>query len=162
LKAREDVICRAFRGKSAFAFRTSIMTAAQTTAPLLYLAYPAVVERATIRSSVRSRVELPTRMSVDESQHTCVIRDLGAHGALVETRRALKPGDVIKDIDVAFEVEGVPVEMKVSAEVRSAEPGADGQRGKYGLEFRDLQRTDKLAIVGFVSNEILKDEDKAT
>jgi len=162
LKTGEDVIFRTFHGRTAFAFRTTVMAPVRAPAPLLFLDYPSVVECATIRNALRSRVELPASMSVEDQEHTCMIRNLSAHGALLETRRPLKEGDVVEGIKLQFELQGVPVEMQVAGEVRRADPDAAGERGQYGLQFRDLQAQEKLALAGFVTNQILKDRGNAT
>lgn len=161
LKAGEDVIFRTFHGRTAFAFRTSVMTPVRAPAPLVFFDYPAVVECTTIRNALRSRVELPARMSIDDQEHTCVIRNLSAQGALLETRQALKQGDVLDGINLSFELQGVPVEMKLTGEVRRVEPDTDGARGQYGLEFKGLQASEKLALSGYVTHQILKDRSNA-
>jgi len=162
LQSGEDVVLRTFSGRTAYALRSAVMKPVQAPIQHLYLEYPAWVECVTIRNSIRCRVELPARITIGDGEQDCTIRNLSAHGALIESATPLQLGDVVEKVSWSFELHGVPVEMQLSAEVRRARHDANGDGGQYGLEFRDLQPAEKLALVGYVTNQILENRANAT
>lgn len=156
LQHSEDVVLRGFSGRTAYALRTAVMKPVHAPIQHLYLEYPAGVDCVTVRNSIRCRVALSAQMSIGDTEHRCTIRNLSAHGALLETATPLQSGDVIDRISWSFELHGLPVEMALSGEIRRARPDAGGSPGHYGLQFRDLLPPEKLALVGFVTHQVLE------
>ncbi len=77
------------------------------------------------------------------------IVNIGTNGALLETVALVDKDAGPIRIAVSFELYGVPVSLDLSAEVRAAktEPAADGfPRHQCGVEFKDLQPNDRLAL----------------
>lgn len=162
LESGEGVVLRTFNGCAAYAFRVSVMRPVRGPIHHLYLSYPAFVERVLIRSAARCRVELPTRLSVGEAEMECILRNLGAKGALVETTAPLQVGDHIDRLSLSFELHGEPVELQPKAAVRSIKPDANGESFQLGLEFVELGASEKLALAGFVTHQLLENRANAT
>lgn len=162
LASGEDVVLRTFNGCAAYAFRVSVIRPMHGPVQHLYLDYPGTVERVTIRSAARCRVELPTRLDVGDAGYDGTLRNLSAKGALVETTAALQVGDVIDRVTLSFELHGVPVEFRTKAAVRSIKADPSGEKQQLGLEFPALESTQRLAVAGFVTNQILENRANAT
>lgn len=162
LAAGEDVLLRTFSGRAAYAFRTTVISPVRAPVHHLYLNYPESVECVTIRTAARCRFELPTRMTMGEAEIRCSLRNLSAEGALLETDTTLHPGDLVDRITLGFELHDVPVELQVKAAVRSVKPDPASGARQYGLEFLELKSTEKLALVAFVTHQILANRANAT
>jgi hypothetical protein len=156
LKAGEDILLRTFSGRTAYALRSAVMKTVQAPVQHLYLDYPAWVDCVTIRNSVRCRVDIPARILIGDAEQDCTIRNLSAQGAAIDIDIPLQLGDPIAKIAWSFELQGVPVEMQLAAVVRRIKASSDPTGGKFGLEFRDLKASEKLALVGFVTSQVLE------
>jgi c-di-GMP-binding flagellar brake protein YcgR len=162
LESGEDVVLRTFNGCAAYAFRVSVMRPVRGPIHHLYLSYPSFVERVLIRSAARCRIELPTQLSIGETESACMLRNLSAKGALVETTATLQVGDCIDRVALSFELHGESLELQPKAAVRSIKPDANGEGFQVGLEFTELAASEKLAIAGFVTHQLLESRANAT
>jgi hypothetical protein len=82
----EIVLLRAFTGKSAFAFRATVLKAAHQPFQYFHLSFPDKVETVEIRSSPRCSVHMPATISADGKNvgHGNIL-NIGTTGALIET-----------------------------------------------------------------------------
>ncbi len=150
LQEGEQLLARAFTGKSAFSFRTRVLKVAYQPFQYMHLGFPEKIERVDIRNSYRCRVRLPAMISAaGKADGAAIIVNIGTNGALLESVALVDKDAGPIRIAVSFELYGVPVSLVLSAEVRAAktEPAAGGfPRHQCGVEFKDLQPNDRLAL----------------
>jgi hypothetical protein len=154
LQEGELVLMRAFTGKSAFAFRATVLKMAYLPFHYVHLSFPDKVEGVAIRSSPRCRVRLPAVITADgKTAGQGNIIDIGTAGALIETVEPLGQDDSVIEIAFSHELHGVPVSLALRAQVCGAKSAAarDGTpRYQYGVEFRNLQPNDRLILGSLV------------
>jgi len=154
LQEGERVLMRAFTGKSAFAFRASVLKAAYLPYPYLHLSFPDKVEGVAIRSSPRCRVRLPAEITAGgKAAGPGNILNIGTTGALIETAGPLVQDDGLIQIAFSLELHGVPVSLDLGAQVcgaKNAPAGGDARCHQYGVEFKNLQPNDRLILGSLV------------
>jgi hypothetical protein len=154
LQEGELVLMRAFTGKSAFAFRATVLKAAHLPFHYLHLNFPDKVEGVAIRNSPRCRLRLPAEIAVSgKAAGQGNILNIGTTGALIETAEPLGQDEGMIQIAFSFELHGVPVSLDLRAQVCGAKSAAatDGTpRHQYGVEFRNLQPNDRLILGSLV------------
>ncbi|MEI8030652.1 MAG: flagellar brake protein [Comamonadaceae bacterium] len=154
LLERERVLVRAFNGKSAFAFRATVLSAVHQPFQYFHLSFPDTVETVEIRSSPRCRVRLPGVISVGgKTVGQGAILNIGTAGALIETEETLTQEQGVIQITCSFELHGVPVSLVLHAKVRDTKgesAGSDKTHHQYGLAFEQLQPNDRLILGSLV------------
>lgn len=150
LQEGDEVLVRAFNGQSAFGFRTVVLRAGYTPFAYLHLGFPRNIEQVQIRSSYRTRVDLPATIAAgNKSGIAACIINIGTTGALIETAKAIEETTGALGIAVDFELHGAPVSLELQAKVRTAKrlaPKDSSERQQLGVEFKDLKPNDKLAL----------------
>jgi len=150
LQEDEQVLMRAFTGKSAFAFRTAVLRAAYQPFQYLHIGFPVEVERVQIRNSFRFRVNLPASIVLAGKRgRPGSIVNIGTTGALIETPEAIDTDASSIRITTSFELHGAPVSLDLGATVRIAKSESLGHgmpRHLYGVEFNDLKPNDRLVL----------------
>ncbi len=149
----ESVLLRAFTGRSAYAFRSTVLKAAHQPYHHLHLSFPDGIESVAIRASPRCRVRLPVRISAgDSAPGQGTILNIGTTGALIETAGA--PGkEALVQLVFSLELHGVPVSLDLRAQICGAKgsPAGDGApRSQFGVEFKELQPNDRLVLASLV------------
>lgn len=151
LHAGEIVVVRAFTGRSAYAFRCTVLTGGPKACDHLYLSFPDTIDHVDVRSSPRFRIGVPARVSAAEGAEPAqvVIDNIGTTGALLVCETAL--GAVGDSLQVAFDLvlHEIPVSLVLRAEIRSVEQGAD-QRYRHGVAFVEPAPNDRLILAALV------------
>jgi hypothetical protein len=104
------VVAQLHVGGTLFGFRTEIMNRLTSPAPLLFLAYPATVERVVLRRDERVKVSVPGNVHGTFGDHEVVVIDLAPAGCCFTARsnlksplRAAQPGErVLLRCDLAL------------------------------------------------------------
>lgn len=158
----EVVVLRTFSGTNVYAFQSTVTMTPTSPFMYLHLSFPQRVDSVTIRSAMRSRLHLPIQITRGGKEDAGAILNIGAAGALIECAGVLAKDDSLT-LDAAFELHGVPVTLKLSADVRSAKPTAPGSGApsQYGIQFRDLKPNDRLVLGSLVCYQILQDPNNA-
>ena len=166
LQEGEQVLLRAFTGKSAFAFCTTVLKAAHQPFHYLHLSFPDKVEGVAIRNSPRCRMRLPAAITPPgRATSQGNILNIGTTGALIEAAEPLAPGEGMIQIAFALELHGVPVSLDLRAQVCGAKgaPAAGGvPLRQYGVEFRQLQPNDRLVLGSLVWYRMYEDPRSVT
>ena len=149
IKVNEQVLLRAFTGKTAFAFSTTVLKIEHFPFTYLHLSFPKKVEAVEVRSSFRHGVHIPAMIAMDgKAEITGDILDVGMTGARVGTTEPLTNEAPIR-ITTQFELHEVPVSLELHAQVRSSKSVPD-EHGtahyEYGMEFQNLQPNDRLVL----------------
>lgn len=150
LDVGDQVTMRAFTGKSAFAFRTTVLRAAYQPFGYAHLRFPQQIDAVVIRSSFRHRLSLPASVRQGDGAPTpAIIRNIGTSGALIETATPLSHPGAMLTVSTDFELHGVAVHLDLQAAVRSSREVADdaGARAhQSGVEFQNLAPNDRLIL----------------
>lgn len=149
IKNNEQVLLRAFTGKAAFAFSTTVLKIEHSPFTYLHLSFPRKVETVEVRSSFRHGVRLPTTITTDgKADVTGDILDVGMTGARVGTTEPLINEPPVR-LATQFELHAVPVSLELHAQVRSSKSVPDehgAMHHEYGMEFQNLQPNDRLIL----------------
>jgi hypothetical protein len=149
VKEGENLLLRAFTGKSAFAFNTNILKIEHFPYTYLHLGFPKKIEAVVVRSSFRHGVCLPVTIAIDgKADMTGNILNIGMTGVRIGTAEPLQDEDPIR-LTMQFELHDVPVSLELHAQVRSSKsvPDENGAlRHEYGMEFQNLQPNDRLIL----------------
>lgn len=164
----QNYVVRAFSGKNAYAFSTSVLRSVAVPYPYLHLSYPKDVRALVVRRGARARVNLiaSTRRLDAAGQEDGVaaaasIRNLSISGALLASPHplGLKDGQV----RLSFKIPLVDIVSLVTldAVIRVVNPGGEdlgpGMIG-YGLEFIGGEAQDRITLTAFVYQKLLEQE----
>ncbi len=146
----DQVTLRAFTGKSAFAFRTTVVRVAYQPFGYAHLRFPEKIDAVVIRTSFRHRMQLPAMVQhAGGSAVPALIRNIGTSGALIESTVPLDAAGTLFTMSTDFELHGVPVHLDLSATIRSARSQLDAAGAtayQYGVEFQSLAPNDRLIL----------------
>lgn len=162
LLENESLIVRAFSRQSAFAFSCSVLRVCRRPFDYLHLSFPRQVQGTVIRKSTRVRGGFAAETGEAESPFAAAtIDNISATGALVTAREPLgSPGDTVRlrfqvnlhGVDSALEMEA-----KILSLVRHDDVDGDGVPVlRHGVEFRNLQPTDRMIVTSFVYQQIIE------
>ncbi len=149
VKEGERLLLRAFTGRSAFAFSTTVLKIDDFPYTHLHLKFPDKIEAVAVRSSFRHGVCLPAKIAIGgKADVTGNILNIGMTGARIGTDEPLPSEDPVR-ITTQFELHDVPVSLELHVQVRSSKSAADKDgmmRHEYGMEFQNLQPNDRLIL----------------
>lgn len=167
----EPVLMRAFSGRSAFAFETTINRVAHSPLPHLHLTYPARVQSTAIRGALRVRANLSgTGFNPEKDPggipRACTITDLSVTGAHVECPSLLaeKGEKMVLFLKFNLEPNGYEVKISQSVEVqsvrRSRNEAAGTQHFSHGVRFEKLHATEALLVQSYIQQILLSDRSR--
>jgi len=84
------VVAQLHAGGTLFGFRSEVLNRVTSPAPLLFLAYPATVERLVLRRDERIKVAVPGNVHGAFGDHDVVVLDLAPAGCCFAARSSLK------------------------------------------------------------------------
>jgi len=151
----QTFIVRAFTGKTAFGFTSSVIRVCNAPTPYLHLSYPKQLHGVEIRSTKRLPVNLiAAAQKIDEAEAVsvpCLIINVSPSGALVAAAQSL--GKINDTIQVAFRIKLGPIDgyIETMGIIRSITPVDDtAHDNKYsmhhGMQFNELQQNDILLL----------------
>jgi c-di-GMP-binding flagellar brake protein YcgR len=167
----EPLLIRAFSGRSAFAFESSVIRVGRSPYPYLHLAYPQQVRTVTVRGAMRVRSELAaTSINLKRdpagTPQPGIIADLSVTGAQLDSQQEL--GSIGDRLQLFFNFTLAPAgyEVKLSPEVtvQSCRKVNDGRTGKnfyrHGLHFENMHTTESLLVQSFIQQVMLEDRSR--
>jgi hypothetical protein len=153
MREGQAFIVRAFSGKQAFGFNTSVRRVCNVPYPYLHLEYPERIEGMTIRTASRVRTRLictVARPEAPEKSVAAVISDLSATGARIDSAKMLAEKSEIVHLTFRFKRNEDEALFVVNAIVRSVrdEPAAEGGTltHHHGVEFVEMPRNEQLLL----------------
>ena len=164
----DQFVCRAFAGRSAFAFQTEVLKAAQLPFPHLHLRYPQSVEAVVVRRASRVPMQRPVSVingaAGGEATQPASLLDLSLTGAgLASSAGIAATSDAVELLIPGFEEHQPELRLKaVVRKVRGAENGAEvGTDAKpqahYGLEFIDLTPEHTRCVQELIQQQLLSE-----
>jgi len=164
----QNYVVRAFSGKNAYAFSTSVVRSVAVPYPYLHLTYPRDVRALVVRRGARAKVNLiaSARRLDGSGQETgeaaaASIRNVSISGALIASPHPLGLKD--EQIRLSFKISLADIVSLVTldAVIRVVNPGGEdlgpGMIG-YGLEFVGGEAQDRITLTAFVYQKLLEQE----
>lgn len=164
----QNFVVRAFSGKNAYAFSTSVLRSVAVPYPYLHLFYPKDVRALVVRRGARAKVNLiasarridPRGQEVTDAA-AASIRNVSISGAMLASPHPLGlQGDSIR---LSFKLSLVDIVSLVTldAAIRVVNPAGEdlgpGMIG-YGLEFIGGEPQDRITLTAFVYQKLLEQE----
>jgi hypothetical protein len=157
-KEGDLVLIRTFSGRSAYAFRASVLRVASHPYAHLHLTFPEAIEGVAIRRSPRCRTDLAITVSAGEAPDLPArILNLSMDGALIATEEPLVIGPAGVKLSVPIALHGTEVSVSLTATLVGDKTEAltgPGPRHRYALHFENLQPTDRLTLGGYVFYQV--------
>jgi c-di-GMP-binding flagellar brake protein YcgR len=151
----EPIIVRAFTGTTIYSFATVVTRTFLGPLYYMHLAYPREIDRSTLRSELRVRVNMPasveyTDLSGAKALAQVTLANVSISGAAIGSDALLKVG---QQVNLSFPVasDGVERVIRAQAIVRSANRKATGSEEENatfscGMQFQNLNNEDQLAL----------------
>lgn len=167
----QNYVVRAFSGKNAYAFSTTVVRSVAVPYPYLHLSYPKDVRALVVRRGARAKVNLiasARRLDAQgqESPDACAasIRNVSISGAMLASPHPLGlQGDSIR-LSFKIALADIISLVTLNAVIRAVNPGGEdlgpGMIG-YGLEFVGGEAQDRITLTAFVYQKLLE-QDAAT
>ena len=160
------VLVRAFSGRHASSFESTVTRVCRSPFPYLHLAYPQTVKQTLIRGAIRVRVNLAgTALNPEYADsdlpNPITIADLSISGALLESATVL--GETGNQIELAFKFLVQPnnyeVRLTTSADIQSVRKTRQGNDDSFvhGVRFQHLHTTESLLLQSFIQQVVLAD-----
>ena len=165
LQEGELLVLRAFTGRSAFAFRATVLRVAYQPFAYLHLSFPDKIDVAAIRSSPRCRVSLPARIGAGGRSCDGRIVNIGTNGALIETAGPVSKDQSPIQVAFSFELHGVAVALDLQADLcgeKITPEGGGESRCQYGVAFTRMQPNDRLILGSLVWYRMYEDPRSVT
>lgn len=153
--------CRAFAGKSAYAFEATVLRVALAPYPYLHLSFPAIVHTNVVRKAARIPTDIvaTSELQAGGRSTTCTIKDLSVAGALVYSKVPI--GDAGGEVSIAFRlsIDDGPVLFKIDAEIRSVQSGGESDLGtvKSGVSFKNLDASLRREMEIYIYRQMVSD-----
>ena len=167
----DRVLVRAFSGRDAFAFESTVIRSSRSPFAYLHLAYPGQVRRVPIRGAFRVRADLPaTALNAardpEGTPRAGVLSDLSVTGAQFDSDQAFGGGGEKWRLFFRFTLAPAGYEVRLSADavVQSCRKVEDGRAGtdvyRHGLRFEGMRSTEALLLQSFVQQVMLDDRSR--
>jgi len=158
---------RLLSGNSVQAFVASIIKKAVTPYSYIHLDYPNKLESKIVRQAQRASTKIIATVQNEEpgksdvKTKSALISDMSTAGALIESAEEIgEVGDAITAV-TKLKVADMEDYVTLSAIIRRIIPKNDHEdKFKYGVQFQSLEDRDKLAIHGFVYEQIAKSNER--
>jgi c-di-GMP-binding flagellar brake protein YcgR len=152
IREGQGFIVRAFPGKKAYAFTSSLIKYVYSPFPYLHLAYPREVRATTIRQAARATVKIIASVTVGNPEQTAAatLGDLSMGGTSGIIKRQLgRKGDT-GTVKFRVNAAGSDEYLSLNVILRSVAPTENGLEFRHGFEFVDLSPQSRLILSAFV------------
>ncbi|MBC3935026.1 flagellar brake protein [Undibacterium sp. CY7W] len=152
IREGQGFIVRAFPGKKAYAFTSSLIKYVYSPFPYLHLAYPREVRATTIRQAARATVKIIASVTIGNPEQTAAasLGDLSMGGTSGIIKRQLgRKGDT-GTVKFRVNAAGSDEYLSLNVILRSVAPTDNGLEFRHGFEFVDLSPQARLILSAFV------------
>lgn len=160
----DSLVMRFFSGQNAFGFACDVQRACKLPYSYLHIAFPAKIQGTVIRKAARVKTKIIAKVRNDKdstNEHTGVISNLSANGALLDARRTVaESGDAMK-LTFKLKLHNIETELSLMAVVRAAfddenlkQSGAS--LSHFGLQFVDLSPNDQMLLQSMVYQNMIE------
>lgn len=162
MREGQAFVVRAFCGKHAYAFPTTITKVINSPFPYLHLAYPATVRGLAVRRFARVDVQIIASVSAtgnaaaEPQSATIVNLSLGGAMLTAATRLGRRGDDVV--VKFRLRLNDIESYLAVPGILRAIAPDENGSGLlKHGVEFGDIGQQDQLVLTAYVYQRLLED-----
>jgi c-di-GMP-binding flagellar brake protein YcgR len=160
VKPKNKVKVRLFVNQinGACAFEATVVHVSIIPFPHLYLSWPEKLVVGEVRKSIRATVHVVSSVmfSLEGKRHTmsAVIDDLSTHGAHIHDADMKVKED--QEMDLVFKIEVSEIEriLHIKSIVRSVQFNEAKGAHFYGLQFVNVEESDKIALHAFVLTQL--------
>ena len=159
-------VVRFFSGKSVYAFPSHVLKMANTPFPYLHLSYPKKVRGMRVRRAQRASVKLITAVTdMYGALYAGTMLDISKGGSLMAAKTAI--GGAGDEIQLKFRLQFDDIDqfVHVKAAIRSVQRNPDAESEalsfNHGLEFIEVQESDRLALAAFTYQKLIEASEAA-
>lgn len=166
LKQDAAVVLRFFSGKSVYAFPAHVLKMSNTPFPYLHLSYPKKVRGMRVRRAQRASVRLISSVTdMYGALYAGTLVDISKGGALLAAKVALgEVGDLLQ-LKFRLQFDDIDQFVHVKAGIRTVrnnpEPESEAFALHHGLEFVEVQGSDRLALSAYTYQKLIEASDVA-
>lgn len=159
-------VVRFFSGKSVYAFPAHVLKMSNTPFPYLHLSYPKKVRGMRVRRAQRASVRLISSVTdMYGALYAGTLVDISKGGALLAAKAALgEIGDLLQ-LKFRLQFDDIDQFVHVRAGIRSVrsnpEPESEAFALHHGLEFVEVQGSDRLALSAYTYQKLIEASDVA-
>ncbi|MBP6096595.1 MAG: flagellar brake protein [Methyloversatilis sp.] len=156
----DEFTVRAFSGRHAYGFSTTVGKRAVSPFEYLHLQFPRRITVRQIRNAERIATSISARILDAAEPISTVVTNLSATGAEV---RAWEPARVVGDsisLELILDIHKVRTRVVVSAVIRNAHQLADSGESAYGVQFTDVNAQTNIFLKSFVYQNLVEQPHK--
>lgn len=160
----DQLIMRVFSGQNAFGFACDVQRLCKLPYSYLHISFPKKIQGTVIRKASRVKTKIIVKVRTERggvAEHTAVISNLSANGALLDGRRTMaETGDSIQ-LTFKLKLHNIEAELSVAAKVRTVfDDETLKQSGTslahFGLQFMDLDPNDQMLLQSMVYQHMIE------
>jgi c-di-GMP-binding flagellar brake protein YcgR len=164
LMPRDQLIMRVFSGQNAFGFACDVQRVCRLPYGYLHTSFPKKIQGTVIRKAARVKTKIIVKVRVESSdaaEHTAVISNLSANGALLDGRRTMaQEGDTLR-ISFKLKLHNIEAELSLACLVRTVfDDEALKQSGTtlahFGVQFVELEPNDQMLLQSMVYQHMIE------
>lgn len=152
----DDMSVRAFSGRHAFGFSTTVGKRAVSPFEYLHLQFPRRISMRQIRNAERIATTISARVLDAEEPVPTVVTNLSATGAEV---RVWQPGRAIGaalSLELILDIHKVRTRLVVGGVIRNMHEVGDGSDSAYGVEFLDTNAQTGVFLKSYVYQSLVE------
>jgi hypothetical protein len=155
LETGKDYIIRGFTGQHDYSFSSRVTQIFQEPIAYAILGYPSEVEASAIRKAIRSKISVPATASLQDKNIPMAVTliDLNMGGAKLDSPVRLGPPGELLNLAFAVDFEKNKMDMALLSTIRYTVKAETGDGYSIGVEFKDLNRDNKLILHYVASQE---------
>lgn len=160
----DQLIMRVFSGQNAFGFACDVQRVCRVPYSYLHISFPKKIQGTVIRKAARVKTKIIVKVRAeqgDTTEHTAVISNLSANGALLDGRRTMaETGDTLR-LSFKLKLHNIEAELSVAAMVRTVfDDETLKQSGTslahFGLQFVALDPNDQMLLQSMVYQHMIE------
>jgi hypothetical protein len=153
-----NIIVRYVSRGNAFGFQSELLGMTREPVRLLFISYPTVIARHSLRSDRRVECHLPAKLRIDstvkDSGFVGIITDLSTKGCgftmAKVSRDTMSLGVRMEDpVIIDFQLPGIESRIKLLGSIRNLK--RDSKKISVGIQFPDIAKENKARIFEFIS-----------
>lgn len=160
----DALVMRFFSGQNAFGFACNVQRVCKLPYNYLHISFPTKIQGTVIRKAARVKTKILAKICHEKEgtvEHTVVISNLSADGALLDAPRSVaEPGDTLQ-LDFKLKLHNIEKELSLTAVVRAVfddevlkHNGAS--LSHFGLQFTDLSANDHMLLQSMVYQHMIE------
>lgn len=160
----DQLIMRVFSGQNAFGFACDVQRVCRLPYGYLHTSFPKKIQGTVIRKAARVKTKIIVKVRLengDATEHTAVISNLSANGALLDGRRTMaQEGDTLR-INFKLKLHNIEAELSLACLVRTVfDDEALKQSGTtlahFGVQFVALEPNDQMLLQSMVYQHMIE------